>query len=392
MIERLFILSLILPVFIGCAEKVSDKGRVTTISVKTDGKDAPAEINKFLKFSHFVPLETTDDCMIGTINKLQIIHDRIYVMDRKQRAVFAFDKNGKALFSIQKRGRAGNEYIEMSDFEVGPDGSVFIYDELAGKINAYDESGRLTRQIENVPKGWSLKLLDGNRIAYNLGNGIGDGSAEDNNFNYVCTEGSVVTQRAIPYNKAVIGHKILWDNYISSFSQYGEKIFMSSFLNDTIYEVSASSGAITPYAAFDFPREKLAADDPENRAAAYLESMIRGEIPSTPFCFYGFLDGMMAFYDYENRPYILIASSGGEILYSGSPGYDENGISAAYFTPYLDSDHSGYVLNVATPGNIASSIDYHKTKKNREMPLLNEINARVRENDNPILLFYKWIY
>jgi hypothetical protein len=79
-----------------------------------------------------IPLETTDDCLIANIDKIEIKDDRIYVMDELAQSVYIFDMNGKYLNKIHKRGQGPGEYTNLSYMTV-TDSSVIIIDHYAEK-------------------------------------------------------------------------------------------------------------------------------------------------------------------------------------------------------------------------------------------------------------------
>lgn len=89
----------------------------------------------------YVALETTDDNLIGKIDKVQIdsVRNRIYVMDRERGAVFVFNTHGKFIDKIQRPGRAPEEYTSLEDF-VAYKSDIFCL-ARSGKINRYSETG-----------------------------------------------------------------------------------------------------------------------------------------------------------------------------------------------------------------------------------------------------------
>ena len=79
---------------ISCSDKSDRLVKVNTVKVELKRDDGSSKINEFLEFSHFVPLQTGNDILIGEINKIQIIHNKIYILDWKQGAVFIFNADG----------------------------------------------------------------------------------------------------------------------------------------------------------------------------------------------------------------------------------------------------------------------------------------------------------
>jgi hypothetical protein len=123
-------------------------------------KDVPILVNidsvrnvpeKLVKFSNtrYIPLETTDDCLIGTISKMLIRDGRIYVADfYKAYALFVFDMKGKFLFKIANRGQGPQEYISFNDFDIHDNGDIYIYDQYGYKFLVFNSSGKYQRNIK----------------------------------------------------------------------------------------------------------------------------------------------------------------------------------------------------------------------------------------------------
>jgi hypothetical protein len=105
-----------------------------------------------LRLSHirFVPLETTDECLIGYANKILIRNNKIYVADfRKAMALFVFDMNGKYLFKISRRGQGPGEYISFYDFDIQTNGDIYMFDQHTRKILIYNQAEEYLREINS---------------------------------------------------------------------------------------------------------------------------------------------------------------------------------------------------------------------------------------------------
>lgn len=390
MFKKILYLSICLITFTGCSKKTKNIVEVCTIKVNINRNDNPSEINKYLRFSHYVPLQTDQNILIGEINKIQIINDKIYILDWKQAVLFIFEPDGNFVSKIARKGRGPEEYLYVSDFEVTADGSIFLNDPVQGRIYVYDELGNFKYRMENIPKTWSFKFLADGKIACNSANG-GSSTPKGELFNYTCvSDRGEVIYEGLPFNKALIGQKFFNGSYTSLFYQYNDNIYMSSMLSDTVYRVSGATGEIFPHVAFDFNVLRPVAKDTPNNVTKYLESR-NTEFPTSPYNYCFFNNGIIAFYDYEFKSHILITDSDGKLLYSALTPADENGIKLSYITPYIDSNNSSQIINTVVPTRIFSWINERKNN-NDEHKLLDEIGSHVNENSNPILFFYDWIY
>lgn len=93
-----------------------------------------------------LPLETNSECLIAQIDKLEIVNDTLYILDRQQDIIFVFDKTGKYLTKIDKKGRGPKEYITVSDFHVD-DGLIYISAGSNRKVMCYDLKGDLKKSF-----------------------------------------------------------------------------------------------------------------------------------------------------------------------------------------------------------------------------------------------------
>ena len=99
------------------------------------------EADSLLGEKVIIPLETTEESIIGEIDKLEIIHDTLYILDDDQDMIFLFDKTGKYIARIADIGRGAQEYLAISDFHI--DGEVIYV--VAGsnrKVFCYDLQGK----------------------------------------------------------------------------------------------------------------------------------------------------------------------------------------------------------------------------------------------------------
>jgi len=97
----------------------------------------------------YVTLETSRDCLIGTINKILIRNNRIYVSDFNQaRSLFVFDLDGKYLFKISKIGKGPGEYISLHDFDIHTNGDIYIFDNHGWKFLVFNSAGEHLRDIK----------------------------------------------------------------------------------------------------------------------------------------------------------------------------------------------------------------------------------------------------
>lgn len=85
----------------------------------------------------YIPLETTDNSLLGSVNKVLFRNDHFYVLDKRSGGVYVFDRKGNFLSSIVKPGEGPEEYIELMDMDVDKEGNVYIADNARMVVKKY---------------------------------------------------------------------------------------------------------------------------------------------------------------------------------------------------------------------------------------------------------------
>ena len=111
-----------------------------------------------------VPLETTDECLLGYVSKVEVVDGNYYVLDGQRKAVFVFDGQGTFLRRIGIVGHGHGEYERASDFTVDRDRrrvvilcgprEVYMYDLQGRFVGKKDVSPWLVWKIASCPEGF----------------------------------------------------------------------------------------------------------------------------------------------------------------------------------------------------------------------------------------------
>jgi len=115
----------------------------------------------------YIPLETSENCLIGNVNDLHLANDMLFV-EADFKSVFVFDLNGKLLSKVSKIGRGHGEYGKLAWFDVNPtNNEISIYDVTSHRILVYSVDGDFIRQftLEHIPRDFCV-LPNGNYLFY----------------------------------------------------------------------------------------------------------------------------------------------------------------------------------------------------------------------------------
>lgn len=85
----------------------------------------------------FVPLETNDQSLISSINKILYRDGVYYIFDKTQAMIFLFNANGSFITKIHNIGNGPGEYADISDFDLDADLNVYVSSILGRKIIKY---------------------------------------------------------------------------------------------------------------------------------------------------------------------------------------------------------------------------------------------------------------
>jgi hypothetical protein len=122
------------------------------------------DINEVLDSVEFVHLETSDECLLGEIDKIICQGDKYYILDRtKTKRLLRFDSAGRFEKHFGRTGQGPGEYIEPTDFIV-TSSNVIILDQFAHKLLFFNMEGDYTRSLSLKYKIHAITSLSGDSL------------------------------------------------------------------------------------------------------------------------------------------------------------------------------------------------------------------------------------
>ena len=117
------------------------------------------KLSAIVEYFDIVPLETSDDCLLGEINVIKKRAGRYYVRTNANR-LDVFNGDGKHLMKVGGVGQGPGEYAAICDFDADND---HIYILVPGKILRYDSNGTFQTElpIENLQWGHLRRIKNG---------------------------------------------------------------------------------------------------------------------------------------------------------------------------------------------------------------------------------------
>jgi hypothetical protein len=232
-----YILFTVAILLLSCCNKKrqNDDENIFTINIESE------KIVKSIKFSElitdckYVPLETTEECLIGQLNKVEVSNNEIFVLDsRSARAIYRFSKEGKFLNQIAEQGHGPGEYVQPDDISIDvTTGEIAILDRM--KIYFYKPDNTYLRDIILPVYSYKIAWYDHRIATY---------SRDDNDLVLLNENGK---QKEVFFKNDEAKKMVM--NY--PFQPYNEKeLLYFAYFDYTIYNISEYS--VTPHVKFIF--------------------------------------------------------------------------------------------------------------------------------------------
>ena len=107
------------------------------------------KLSDYCESATVVPLETSADCLLSEIKKVEVDGDLIYLKDNKGESVYCFDFQGNLKKKIGHRGDGPEDFVELTSFTLDKEnGLVYVYSRANDKIVVYRVNGDF---VESFP-------------------------------------------------------------------------------------------------------------------------------------------------------------------------------------------------------------------------------------------------
>lgn len=153
----LVIIFFLLVGLLGCSHKKSDNKSAINenmdlyvVDLDKVVKSDKVNLSSYFQRAEMIVLETSEECLIGNVNKITVLDDLILVMDsERSESVFVFDREGRFKHKIGERGMGPGEYINLWDATIDRENmEIYIFDNSNNRMNRYDlNSGRFINSV-----------------------------------------------------------------------------------------------------------------------------------------------------------------------------------------------------------------------------------------------------
>lgn len=204
--------------------------------------DKKQKASLFDYFSHIelIPLETSDDILVGYSEDIVSYQNRYYIFDRKLAVVQIFDHNGKFISLIDKRGQGPGEYTaNLTSIYLNPfTGNIDITD--MGCIYSYDLTGKHVRTIPRSEDAsgfyWNLIALSDNLYVCHI---LILNNLDTHKINYYDVKENKIIHKDYEEDKFLNNYAFLPS--VPPFYEYNGKYYFYRLADNETYEVGLDS-------------------------------------------------------------------------------------------------------------------------------------------------------
>ena len=148
-----------------------EKKGLETVRVEVDNIRTDVKLSEFAE-AKLVPLPTSDDLLIGSINRIRTSEKSICLSDGN--AIYRFSRSGEFQGKIEKKGQGPDEYARINDFVVAEDGNVWILPNGKTSLMLYSWDNRLVKEVKIESSYSSTIYRMGDKLVLNNGSFITD--------------------------------------------------------------------------------------------------------------------------------------------------------------------------------------------------------------------------
>lgn len=160
--KKYLLLSIVFSLFLcGCTQKqneVKNLSGMETIPI-TDFETYNGRFSEFAEAVEMIPLEFTDESILGEIKKVVLSEDFIFVLERSNsEGIYTFDRSGKFLYRIGNQGQGPEECLALFDFSINEkDKLIYLLDQPRGKILVFTFDNQF---VKSIPMNYYASLFE----------------------------------------------------------------------------------------------------------------------------------------------------------------------------------------------------------------------------------------
>ena len=222
------------------------------------------DLTPYLDSVKYVVLELTDESLIGSIDKIVIYEERIYILDTKTHSLFVFDMDGAYIHKIARVGQGPGDYTQIDFFDIDiKKKQIVLTDLMSYWVMRYDLDGKFLFKQKIPVWCYGVSILPNSGIVlYADFRNNSEKLAQE--YNLIYLDSTMNYKKAyFPYNSKDFNQEIKPPASIG-----GQFFALDEFLNftfpggNTVYQITEDS-LINRY-QFNFGNDILPIENPTN--------------------------------------------------------------------------------------------------------------------------------
>ena len=350
-----------------------------------------ANENVFLKLSAFVDsieyikLENIENSEIGVIDKIDIKHDTIYILDRyKTKSLKRFSLKGKYIDAIGNMGEGPTEYNEPTDF-ILTDKNIILFDQFKCRLMFFNLDGTYLYSKKSPFLFLKFHQFSENQYIFYSLDADNDHLSSILNYAIIQSDSSFMVK-----NKAFYRDKTKSLSFYNetNFSPQEDKILYHPPFNDTIFSISSSNKVAVEYiinfSDKTIPNEYLLLKNRDK----FLKEMRRDNYISFSGTFFELEKYLFLAFQKKTLNYNVIYNKINNTIQYGS--IMENDINLIFPFSNIKYAYDNTLVGYFSPSELLARTDMIDTdilkKQIGEKGL--ELLSQMKYDDNPYLLFF----
>lgn len=201
-----------------------------------------------------VPLPTSENLLIGKINRIRTSEKSICISDGN--AIYRFSHTGKHLGTLSKKGQGPDEYAHISDFVIAEDENVWVLPNGKTSLLLYSWDNLLIKE-QKIESSYSSTICRmGNKLILNNGNFITDKNKYT--LQMIDLNTGITEQRFLPIDEYKAKYLYMLETNNFHPGESDTVCYFNIAHNDTIYRLTPNT--CQAHRTFDWEGKNIPAD------------------------------------------------------------------------------------------------------------------------------------
>lgn len=293
----------------------------------------------------FIKLKSNDiETDFSRVGKVKLVGDKLFLLDSRMKSLVVYQITGEAIGKVGKKGQGPNEYLDIADFDVDEQQTIYAIDGRQNKLFIYDSDFKF-KSAEKLPFAVDkIHLLENGMYmfalsSWNKGEGAGNRIAiTDNKCNVVRTY--------LPYDEYIDENFWISDYQLTKTKDH---ILYNKTIDNNVYLFSLD-GTLQKPITFDFGKENVP-NEKKKDIEKYLKDFDSYSLLKDFTVIYS--DIVLGTFWEHRKNKVFLLDTQKQILYKSK---EWEGAYNSIYTGFCDST----LISIIAPDSYEASLDYKR--------------------------------